>query len=190
MTANTGAPWSLVYQEYSDIADIGSAVQDLAVSADTAVQSLYDEQALGAAKAAGRLAATAAQAIPNNADTTLTFPAGSEYFDNDNMVDNAAPTDRITFQRTGLFLIAARVTFSGVAGAGVRRVSVTHSGAPGLIARNTQLGVNGSSAAISIVTVAPVLNVGEFVTFQAFQTSGLAISVATRQVQAFRLSPL
>jgi hypothetical protein len=187
MTATTGAPFNLVYQTLSDPADISDAIHDLAVSVDTAVQALYNAAALGAARPAGKLASAVVQSIPNNVSTNLTWPAGSEYYDNDGMVDNTATTDRITFQHTGIFMVSVRCSFASVAGAGFRQISVTSSGAPGLVARKAQLGVSGSDAVVHIVTVLPVNAVGEFVQFAALQTSGVAENAATRQVQAFRL---
>lgn len=190
MTANTGAPWSLVYQVLSDPADISDAVHDLAVSVDTAVQSLYDAQTIGAAKPAGRMSTTTNQSIPNNTDTNLSWAAGSEYFDNDTMIDNAAPTDRITLTSTGIYMVAIRATFTATAsGGGVRQLSMTHS-TLGVFARNTQLGTVSETAAITLVQVVPCYVAGQFVTFQAFQTSSAAENVATRQAQAFRLTTL
>lgn len=188
MTATTGAPWNLVYQTFTDLADISDAIHDLAVSADTAVQSLYDAAAIGAAKPAARMTTATAQSIPNNTSTDLTWAAGSEYFDNDNMIDNTITTNRITFQHTGIYMVSIRCTFASVAGAGIRQMSVTTSGAPALVARKAQDGVNGSDAVVHILTVFPVSAVGEFVTFQALQTSGVAENALTRQAQAFRLS--
>ena len=190
MTATTGAPWNLVYQELSDAADISGSVQDLADSVDTAVQSLYDAQTIGAAKPSGRMAATANQSIPNNTDTNLSWAAGSEYFDNDTMIDNGAPTDRITLTSTGIYLVILRATFVATAsGGGVRQLSITHS-TLGVVARNTQLGTVSETAAITIVQVVPCYVAGQFVTFQAFQTSSAAEHVAPRQAQAFRLTPI
>ncbi len=190
MTANTGTPWFLTYQTFTDTADISGAVQSLADSADTAVQSLYDAQATGAAKPAGRMATTTVQSIPNNTNTDLTWPAGSEYFDNDTMIDNTGTTSRITLTSTGIYMVSCRVTFSVTAsGGGVRRLSVTHS-TLGLVSRNTQLGTVSETAAITILTVVPCYVAGQFITFQGFQTSSAAEDLATRQAQAFRLSTL
>lgn len=190
MTANTGAPWSLVYQTFTDPADISATVKDLANSADTAVQTLYNNQAIGAAKPAGRMSTTTVQSVPNNTDTALTWPAGSQYFDNDNMIDNAGTTDRITLTSTGIYMVSARVTFSVTAsGGGVRRLSLTHS-TLGLISRNTQLGTISDTAAITVVAVVPCYVAGQFITFQGFQTSSAAENLATRQAQAFRLTTL
>lgn len=189
MTATT-ANFSLVYQTFSDPADISQAIQDLADSADTAVQSLYDAQALGAAKPAGRMATGTAQSIPNNTNTTLTWPAGSESFDNDSMIDNTITTDRITFTHTGIYLVALRTSFvSTASGAGVRQAAVTHSSL-GVVARNSQAGTVSDGAAPFITIVVPCYVAGQYVTFQAFQTSSVALNVSTRMAQAFRLSTL
>lgn len=189
MTANTGAPWSLVYQTYSDPADISDAVRDLADSADVAVQTLYNDAALGAAKPAARMATTTAQSIPDNTSTDLTWPAGSEYYDNDGMIDNTITTNRITFQRTGIYMVSIRATFDAVAGSGMRQISVTSS-ALGIVARRANVGITGAGAVVHILIVFPVFAVGQFATFQALHTSGVATDVLTRQAQAFRLSPL
>lgn len=190
MTANTGAPWSLVYQTYTDPADISDAIQDLADSADTAVQTMYDAQAIGAAKPACRASTTTAQSIANNTNTTITWPAGSQQFDNDAMWDDTITTDRITFTRTGIYLVALRVTFiATAAGGGVRQTSFTHS-TLGIFARNTQLGTVNDGAVPFITAVVPCTVAGQFVTFQAFQTSSAALNITTRHVQAFRLSTL
>lgn len=189
MTATT-INWSLVYQTFTDPADISGAIQDLADSADTAVQTLYDAQAIGAAKPACRASTAVAQSIPNTISTSITWPAGSEQFDNDTMWNNAATTDRVTFTSTGIYLVALRVTFlaSGVGG-GVRQTSFTHSSL-GVFARNPQLGTVGDGAVPFITAVVPCYTAGQFVTFQAFQTSGAALDITTRHVQAFRLSTL
>jgi hypothetical protein len=190
MTATTGAPWSLVYQTFTDPADISAAVQDLADSIDTAAQTLYDNQAAGAAKPACRGSSAAAQSIPNSTQTDITWPAGSQSFDNDSMFDNTATTSRVTFTSTGIYLVALRVTFSSTAaGGGVRQTSFTHS-ALGVVARNCQLGTASFSARPFITAVVPAYVAGQFMTFQAFQTSSAALDLATRQVQAFRLSTL
>ena len=190
MTATTGAPWNLVYQEFSDLADISAAVQDLADSVDTAVQSLYDAQTIGQAPPACRIEDTAAQSIPNNTDTTITWAAGSEDFDTDTMINNAATINRITLTSTGIYLISLRCTFQSTAsGGGVRQTSMTHSPL-GVFARNTQLGTTSSTAAPFITAVVPCYVAGQFVTFQAFQTSSAAENIATRQAQAFRLTTL
>lgn len=189
MTATTGAPWSLVYQVPSDPADISDAIHDLAVSVDTAVQSLYAAQAIGVAKPAGRMSDTVNQSIPNNTSTDLTWAAGSEYFDNDSMINNAG-TSRITLTHTGIYLVAIRCTFVATAsGGGVRQLSMTHS-TLGIVARNAQLGTVSETAAITLAQVVPCYVAGQFITFQAFQTSSAAENVATRQAQAFRLTTL
>lgn len=190
MTATTGAPWSLVYQVFSDPADISDAVQDLADSIDTAVDSLYDAQAIGAAKPAGRMATAVAQSIPNNAATNITWPAGSETFDNDSMIDNTITTDRITLTSTGIYLVALRTTFlATAAGGGVRQLTFTHS-TLGVVARNSQLGTVSAGAAPFIAVAVPCYVAGQFITFQAYQTSSAALNITTRQAQAFRLSTL
>lgn len=190
MTANTGVPWSLVYQTFTDPADISGAIQALADSADTAVQSMYTEQTTGVTKPAGRMATATVQSLPNNTNTDLTWPAGSEYFDNDSMIDNTGTTSRITLTSTGIYMVSCRVTFSVTAsGGGVRRLSVTHSSL-GLVSRNTQLGTVSETAAITVLTVVPCYVAGQFVTFQGFQTSSAAENLATRQAQAFRLTTL
>lgn len=187
MTANTGAPWSLVYQVLSDPADIADAVLDLADSADTAVQTLYDDQAIGAAKPACRMATSTAQSIANVTDTTITWPAGSEEFDNDAMVDNTITTDRITFTSTGIYLVALRVSFGATAsGGGVRQVTFTHSSL-GVVARNAQLGTVSVLATPFITAVVPAYVAGQFMTFQAYQNSTAALNLLTRQAQAFRV---
>lgn len=190
MTATTGAPWNLVYQTLSDPADICGAIQDLAVSVDTAVQALYDAAALGAAKPAARMATTTAQATVSGVPINMTWPAGSEYFDNDGMVDNTATTDRITFNSTGIYMVSVRCTFQSVAGAGIRQISVTSSGAPGLAAQKAQGGVTSSDSAVHVLTVFPVTAVGQFVQFAALQSSSVAANLLTRQAQAFRLSTI
>ena len=190
MTATTGPPFNLVYQEFTDVSDISQAIQDLADSVDTAVQSLYDDQAIGAAKPAARMATTTAQSLPNNADTTLTWPAGSEYFDNDNMIDNTITTDRITFTSTGIYAVSLRCTFaSTAAGGGVRQVSFNHS-ALGVVCRNAQLGTVSADAAITILAVMPCYTAGEFIQFSGSQNSSAALNSLTRQAQAWRVSTL
>ena len=189
MTATT-INWNLVYQTFTDPADISGAVQDLADSVDTAVQSLYDAQAIGASKPAARMEAFAAQSIPNNTSTDLTWPAGSEDFDNDTMIDNTITTNRITLTSTGIYMVAVRVTFLGTAaGAGVRQLAFTHS-TLGVVARNAQLGTVSEVAAPFITAIVPSYVAGDFMTFQVLQTSSAALNVTTRQAQAFRLSTL
>jgi hypothetical protein len=169
MTATTGAPWNLVYQEFSDLADISAAVQDLADSVDTAVQSLYDAQTIGQAPPACRIEDTAAQSIPNKR-TPRSRGRGSEDFDTDTMINNAATINRITLTSTGIYLISLRCTFQSTAsGGGVRQTSMTHS-TLGVFARNTQLGTTSSTAAPFITAVVPCCG-RSVVTFQAFQTS-------------------
>lgn len=190
MTANTGAPWSLVYQTLSDPADISQAVQDLADSADTAVQSLYDTQTIGQAPPACRMADTVAQSIPNNTNTDITWAAGSEDFDTDTMINNGATINRITLTSTGIYMVSLRCTFQSTAsGAGVRQTSMTHS-TLGVFARNTQLGTISETAAPHITAVIPCYVAGQFITFQAFQTSTAADNILTRQAQAVRLTTL
>lgn len=190
MTATTGPPFELVYQELSDVADISQAVQDLADSVDLAVQGLYDDQAVGAAKPAARMATVTALSLPNNADTTLTWAAGSEYFDNDNMIDNTVTTDRITFTSAGIYAVFLRTTFSATAaGGGVRQISFNHS-ALGVVARNAQLGTVSDDAAISVLVVIPCYTAGEFIQFSASQNSSAALNVTTRQAQAWRVTTL
>jgi hypothetical protein len=190
MTANTGAPWSIVYQLMSDPADISAAIQDLANSADTAVQSLYNAAALGAAKPAGRMSTATVQSVPDSTSTDLTWPAGSQYFDNDNMINNTGTTSRITMNSTGIYMVAIRVTFSATgSGGGVRQLSMSHSSI-GVVGRNAQLGTVSDTAAITLVQAVPCYVAGQYVTFQAFQTSSAAENMATRQAQAFRLTTL
>lgn len=190
MTANTGPPFNLVYQEFSDLADISQAVQDLADSVDTAVQGLYDDQAIGAAKPAARMSTTVALSLPNNSDTTLTWPAGSEYFDNDSMIDNTITTDRITFTSAGIYAVSLRCTFASTAsGGGVRQVSFTHSSL-GVVARDAQLGTVSSDAALSVLVVVPCYVAGQFIQFSAFQNSSAALNSLTRQAQAWRVTTL
>lgn len=191
MSATTGAPWNLVYQEFTDIADISDAIQDLADSADVAVQSLYNAQTAGYTKIACRMTTATTQSIPNNTNTTITWPAGSEYFDNNTMIDNSITTDRITFTTTGIYLVSGRVTFASTgSGGGVRQVSVTHSAFVDVVGRNAQLGTVSSDAAISFALIVPAYVSGQFVTFQAYQNSSVALNLNTHQVQAFRLTPL
>lgn len=189
MTATT-TDWSLVYQTFTDPADISQAIQDLADSADTAVQSMYDAQAIGAAKPAMRAATVTTQSLANNTDTNLTFPAGSERFDNDTMWDDSITNGTLVFTHAGIYLVALRCTFVATAsGGGVRRVTFTHS-TLGVVARNTQLGTVNDQAAPFITAVVPVYTPGETMTFQGFQTSSAALDTATKQLQAVRLSTL
>jgi hypothetical protein len=189
MTANTAA-WGLTYQTFSDPADISQAVQDLADTADTAVQSMYDAQAIGAAKPAMRAATTTTQSIPNNVSTVLTWPAGSESFDNDTMWDDSVTSSTLTFTRTGIYLVALRCTYVATAsGGGVRQISFTHS-TLGIVARNTQLGTISDGAALSTTAVVPAYVAGQTMTFRGLQTSSAALNTVTKQLQAFRLSTL
>ncbi len=189
MTATTPA-WSLVYATFTDPADISQTIQDLADSADTAVQSLYDAQAIGTAKPAVRVATTTAQSIPNNTDTTLTWPAGSQSFDSDTMWDDSITSGTLTFTRAGIYLVALRCTYLATAsGGGVRRITFTHP-TLGIVARNTQLGTVSDGAVLSTTAVVPVYTPGETLTFQGLQTSSAALNTATKQLQAFRLSTL
>jgi hypothetical protein len=189
MTATTPT-YGLVYQTFSDPADISQAIQDLADSADTAVQSLYDAQAIGEAKPAMRAATSTTQSIPNNTDTTLTWGAGSESFDNDAMWDDTVTNGTLVFTHTGVYLVSMRLTYLATAsGGGVRRLTFTHS-TLGIVARNTQLGTVSDGAVLSTVAVVPVYVAGQTMTFQALQTSSAALNVATKQLQSFRLSTL
>jgi hypothetical protein len=189
MTANT-ATWGLTYQTFTDPADISQAIQDLADTADTAVQSLYDAQAIGAAKPAMRAATTATQSIPNNTDTNLTWGAGSESFDNDAMWDDSVTNGTLVFTHAGVYLVSMRLTYLATAsGGGVRRLTFTHS-TLGVVARNTQLGTVSDGAVLSTVAVVPVYVAGQTMTFQALQTSSAALNTATKQLQSFRLSTL
>ena len=190
MTATTGPPFNLVYQEFSDVADISQSVQDLADSVDLAVQGLYDDQTVGAAKPAARMSTTTPLSLPNNTDTTLTWPAGSEYFDNDNMIDNTITTDRITFTSAGIYAVSLRTTFaSTAAGGGVRQISYNHS-ALGVVARNAQLGTVSADAALSTLVVIPCYTPGEFIQFSASQNSSAALNATTRQAQAWGVTTL
>lgn len=189
MTANTST-WGLTYQVFTDPADISQAIQDLADTSDTAVQSLYDAQAIGEAKPAMRAATSANQSIPNNTDTTLTWGAGSESFDNDAMWDDSVTNGTLVFTHAGIYLVALRLTYLATAsGGGVRRLTFTHS-TLGIVARNTQLGTVNDGAVLSTTAVVPVYTPGETMTFQGLQTSGAALNTATKQLQAFRLSTL
>jgi hypothetical protein len=189
MTANT-ATWGLTYQTFTDPADISQSIQDLADTADTAVQSLYDAQAIGAAKPAMRAATTATQSIPDNTNTNLTWGAGSESFDNDSMWDDSVTNDTLVFTHAGIYLVSLRCTFLATAsGGGVRQIAFTHSSL-GLVARNAQLGTVSDGAVLSTVAVVPVYVAGQTMTFQALQTSSAALNTATKQLQSFRLSTL
>jgi len=189
MTATT-TTWGLVYQTFTDPADISQSIQDLADTADTAVQSLYDARAIGAAKPAMRAATSTTQSIPNNTDTNLTWPAGSQSFDNDTMWDNSITNGTLVFTHAGIYLVALRCTYVATAsGGGVRRVTFTHS-TLGIVARNTQLGTVSDGAALSTTVAVPVYTPGETMTFQTLQTSSVALNTVTKQLQAFRLSTL
>lgn len=189
MTATTPT-YSLVYQVFSDPADISQAVQDLADSADTAVQGLYDAQAIGAAKPSSRIATTTTQSIPDSVDTLLTWPAGSVDLDLDTMWDNSVTSSTLTFAHTGIYLVSLRVTYAATAsGGGVRSVSFTHS-ALGVVARNTQLGTVSDDAVVNIAVVIPAYVAGQTMTFRGFQTSSAALNTVTKQLQAVRLSTL
>lgn len=189
MTATT-SPYSLVFQTFTDPADISLAVVDLAESADIAVQGLYDAQMIGAAKPAVRVATTTTQSVADNTNTTLTWPAGSVDFDNDTMWDDSVTSGTLTFTHTGIYLVSLRATFAATAsGGGIRRASFTHS-ALGVVARNTQLGTVSADAVLTIATVVPAYVAGQSMTFQGLQTSSAALNTVTKQLQAFRLSTL
>lgn len=188
MTATT-TDWGLEYQTYADPADVAAALQALATTADTAVEAEAETAATSADKPSCRLTGNATQNVASGAETTVTWPAGSEYYDNDGMLNNTATTSVITFNHTGVYLANCRVTFNAVAGVGIRRLTITHSGY-GIVAQKTERGVSGAGNVLTITQIVHVPTVGQTITPSVFQGSGLSLPLGQRYFSALKLKDL
>lgn len=150
-TANRGLP----YPENTDpLANMAAAVQALA-------------NALDGQRPSVSVAKAAAQSIPNNAFTDITFD--TETFDSDTMF--TATSANVTVKHAGLWLITARVGYI-TNGTGSRGATLLKNG--GTVAAS--LAAASSVSHVAGVTAQLRLAVNDVIKLQAFQNSGAALN--------------
>jgi hypothetical protein len=125
-----------------------------------------------------RVSHNAAQSIPNNVQTTLTF--NSERFDQagnagDTMHESVTNPSRLTCRYAGVYQISASVAFAGNA-TGARSLGIFHSAAAGFVAYQQQPSVSADVIEMTISTLW-LMAVNDYVVMSVFQNSGGALNV-------------
>jgi hypothetical protein len=138
---------------------------------DPPVQANFDKLAAAVETPAyARASTAAAQSIPNNTSTALTF--GSEDFDIGGLHSTASNTSRLTAPSAGLWLIGATAEFT--ANTTGRRGLYLRANGTAIFA-----GTLGTAANFSAATVVSLyqLGAGQFVEALAYQDSGGALAL-------------
>ena len=121
---------------------------------------------------AARVYHNAAQSIPNNSLTTLSF--NSERYDRGDLHSTATNNSRLTAPEDGIYMITGHIEWGANAN-GTRLIYVTHS-VDGTIAGNRIQAVSGGQQSISTVYE---MTGGEYVELGVLQTSGGALNVVS-----------
>jgi len=182
--------WGLTYAEYGDPACIAGAVQQLAEDIDNAVTGIEAQQAQDRNQPSAKISTVTAQVLTTGVETTVTYPVGSEVYDNTAMVDLTVSTSRITATGStlGIFLVSGRVDFEQNTFGNLRRLTLNHS-VYGIIGRFTEeVDTTTDSKVITFSQIMPFDSAGDFITLSAFQNSGANVSITNRQFQCTRLT--
>lgn len=124
---------------------------------------------------------TTAASIPHATRTALGFE--SELVDTDNMYDFAAAAGRVTFQRSGTFLLTASGVYANNS-VGIRHAVLTINAVD--VAQHRQ-----AAAELSEFTVTAVVHVvaGDYARLELTQTSGGELNVTSARISAVRIAP-
>jgi hypothetical protein len=182
--------WGLVYQEYSDPADVAAAVQALAESIDDAVTLIDTDLAAGQQQPGVIVGSFALQPIPNGGvDTVLSFAGGGPQYDNNLMYVPGTPT-RLTFNRTGVFVICGQAGwFSAGSAVGSKSVIIKHNVA-GTIAEDNLQAFAASGLEDCVSVIYPITAIGQYVELYVSQTTAGVQNIGTARMFAGRLSTL
>jgi hypothetical protein len=176
------------YPVYTDPSDFPSQIQDLAEAIDADVDGLYDRLSAGLnmptciVRAAG-----VNQAVANNTDVTCTY--AEEVYDNAGMFNLGTSTTTITFPQSGIWVATNRVTFLSNGNLGGRQVSLSTTGALGIVGRKSMLGDTALSSAVH-QTVIFYAEAGSTMTAIMRQNSGLSLNSSTRHLAVSKVSDL
>lgn len=184
------ADWGLVYQEYSDPADVAGAIQALAESIDDAVTIVEADLASAQQQPGVAVRSTALQAIPNGGvDTVLSFAGGGTLYSNDLMWVIGTPT-RVTFNHTGLYVICGNVNWFSAGGlAGSKSVIIKHNIA-GTISEDNLAAPGAFGVEDCASVIYPITAIGQYVELYAANTTAGVQNVGTVQLFAARLRTL
>lgn len=122
-----------------------------------------------------RVKRTAAQSIPNNASTNITWD--TEVFDGAFMHSTSSNTDIVNVPRAGWYKIKFKATFqhNGAAPAGIRLVQISINGAQNTDSVAQDVGPGNDLTLSTDVTL--FLNPSDNITAQVYQNSGGSINV-------------
>lgn len=126
---------------------------------------------------AARAVRSSALSPAHDTETTINFD-GADRFDVGGMHDPASNSHRLTAQKAASFFVGAHVAFD-LNGSGHRILSIRHQGAT-RIARAGTKGNGDAEAGLCTATVYK-FGLGEWVDFQAYQSSGGALPLGTTQ---------
>lgn len=114
----------------------------------------------------------AAQAIPNNAITTLAF--NSERYDTDSIHDTVINNSRLTCKTAGKYIIIGHAAFASAAAIG-SAIYIRHQGAT-IIAQHSEEASVAFAYRIEAATIYD-LAVGEYVELRVYQFSGAPLNI-------------
>ena len=117
---------------------------------------------------------SANESILDSTATALTF--NSERFDNDTMHSTSSNTERVTATTAGRYLFIGNSAFAANA-TGTRLSQITHSVGPTDIAREWLPITGAASTTVLNVATIQAMAAAEYMTLQAWQTSGGALNV-------------
>jgi hypothetical protein len=189
MPANTPRGYS--YPLYTDPTNFPTQMQDLATDVDTDMQTLVNQIFAAKNRPSARATATAAQAIPINTDTVVTFAV--EAYDNNAMIDLATNNTRIQLQQAGIYMLTTRISFAAAGPAGwVGMVRMDSSG--GLIANPGFTSISGNANRTTEITVEQLHIVGvtvpDNITVTVRQNFTAPINITNRSICATKVSAL
>lgn len=179
----TTSPLGFRYPLYTEANNGSTQIQNLANDIDAAVTVAQANTALAVTRKRAAASETAAQSIPNNVLTALTY--GTEEFDNDNMINLGVNNTLITATSAGIYLVECQVQFASNA-TGDRELDIVWSGGGG------QMSIRSKAVATDItrLSVSFLYKATAAQTFQSqvLQNSGGALNVTTRRFSATRVS--
>lgn len=114
---------------------------------------------------------TTVTTLSNGVETTLTFDA--EHFDNNNVHDTSANTDRLVAPVSGLYMITASVETNAAPVTGVLRLAFYRNGTTDVLARGS-MSPNAVSHTLSTFTR---LVVGDYVICRVLNTTGSSVNI-------------
>lgn len=109
--------------------------------------------------------------LVNGAETTLTFD--SERFDNSNLHDTSANTDRLTSPITGLYLITASIETNATPLTGVLRLAFYKNGTTDVIARSS---MSPNAVSHTLSTFARLV-ANDYVICRVLNTTGASVNI-------------